>query len=190
MGQQDVALANPAGVRFLRADDHFSGVLEMLLRDPLDFWRHRCREQHHLTLAGELFKHPLHVIDEACDKSKGGDESSASAGLSCPVISLLPGADGPGDLPHWPADVCDLSNSMLDYHPVLFQDTEYAEVPLDEAVPFTTLVKVEALDLLGGQLGPDPEVCFLTLYSALTELAVVVYEQQRDPLLCGCPGHP
>ena len=72
----------------------------------------------------------------------------------------------------------------------LFQATEYAEVPLDEAVPFTTLVKVEALDLLGGQLGPDPEVCFLILYSALTELAVVVDEQQRDPLLCGCPGLP
>ena len=65
MGQQDVTLANPAGVRFLRADDHFSGVLQMLLRDPLDFRRHRCREQHHLTLVGELFKHPLHVIDEA-----------------------------------------------------------------------------------------------------------------------------
>ena len=71
-----------------------------------------------------------------------------------------------------------------------FQDTEYAEIPLDEDVPFTTLVKVEALDLLDGQLGPDQEVCFLTLYSALTELAVVVDEQQRDPLLCGCPGHP
>ena len=132
----------------------------------------------------------LQIIDEDRDRSEGGDESSTPAGLSCPGVSLLSGADGPGDLPLQPADVCDLSNSLLDYHPVLFQDTEYAEIPLDEAVPFTTLVKVEALDLLDGQLGPDPEVCFLLLYSALTELAVVVDEQQRDPLLCGCPEHP
>ena len=43
-----------------------------------------------------------------------------------------------------------------------FQDTEYAEIPCSEDVPVTTSVKVEALDFLTGQLGSDPEVCFLT----------------------------
>ena len=65
VGQQDVALTNPAGIRFLGANDDLGRVLQVLLTDPLDFRRHRCREQHHLTLAGELFQHPLHVVDEA-----------------------------------------------------------------------------------------------------------------------------
>ena len=82
-----------------------------------------------------LTSHLPQVIDEDRDGSEGGDESSASAGLSCPGVSLLPGADGPGDLPHQPADVCDLSSSMLDYHPVLFQVTEYAEIPWSRMSP-------------------------------------------------------
>ena len=126
----------------------------------------------------------LQVIDEDRDGSEGGDESCTPAVQSCPGVSLLSGVDGPGDLPLQPAEVCDLTNSLLDCHPVLFQATEYAEVPLDEAVPFTTLVKVEALDLDAGQLGPEPEVCFLIPYSALTYPVVVVDEQQRDPHLC------
>ena len=58
-----------------------------------------------------LTSHLPQVIDEDRDGSEGGDGSSASAGLSCPGISLLPGAAGlvgglgPVDLPDQPSDV-------------------------------------------------------------------------------------
>ena len=60
--------------------------------------------------------HLPQVIDEDRDGSEGGDGSSTSAGLSCPGIRLLPGADvahpglvgdlRPVDLPDQPSDVC------------------------------------------------------------------------------------
>ena len=57
--------------------------------------------------------------------------------------------------------MCTLS-SVLDPTLYYFQDAEYAEFPCPEDVPGTTSVKVEALDCLTGQLGSEPEVCFLT----------------------------
>ena len=126
----------------------------------------------------------LQVIDEDRDGSESGGESCTPAVQSCPGVSLLSGVEGPGDHPLQPADVC--IPPILYWIDILylFQATEYAEFPFDEAVPVTTLVKVEALDLDAGQLGPEPEVCFLIPYSALTYPAVVVDEQQRDPHLC------
>ena len=93
----------------------------------------------------------LQVIYEDRDGSESGGESRA------PAASLLAVAGGPRD--HLPLQADDVSIAPILYWidiQYLFQATEYAEFPSDEAVPVTTLVKVEALD--AGQLEPEPEV--------------------------------
>ena len=117
----------------------------------------------------------LQVIDEDRDGSESGGESCT------PAVSLLAGAEGPRDHPLQADDVC--IPPILYWIDILylFQATEYAEFPSDEAVPVTTLVKVEALDWDAGQLEPEPEVYFLIPYFALTYPVVVVDKQQRYP---------
>ena len=95
----------------------------------------------------------LQVIDEDRDGSESGGESRT------PAASLLAVAGGPRD--HLTLQADDVSIAPILYWidiQSLFQVTEYAEFPSDEAVPVTTLVKVEALALDAGQLEPEPEV--------------------------------
>ena len=58
-------LTDAAPVGGLGADGDLGGIPQVLLGDAADLRRHRGREEHHLALAGELLKHPLHVVDEA-----------------------------------------------------------------------------------------------------------------------------
>ena len=62
---RDEALADPTGVGPLGADCDLRGVVEIFVRNPPDLGRHGGGEEHHLALAGQLFQHPFHVVDEA-----------------------------------------------------------------------------------------------------------------------------
>ena len=67
-----------------------------------------------LIFLSSLTSDLLQVIDEDRDGSESGGESCTPAVQSCPGVSLLSGVEGPGDHPLQPADVCDLTNSLLD----------------------------------------------------------------------------
>ena len=62
---RDRPLPDQLSVLIFGFDRDFSWIVEIPLRQATNLRRHRCREQNHLPFFGQLFKNPLHIVDEA-----------------------------------------------------------------------------------------------------------------------------
>ena len=60
-----IALPDAAAIGGLGADGDLGGIAQIFLGDAPDLVGHGGGEQHHLPFGGQLFEHPLHVVDEA-----------------------------------------------------------------------------------------------------------------------------